>query len=91
MEDKRQKLDENVRQAYKDPRQNNRMKNQSEEESKKVVQRKQNEKSERKQQRVIGKLAGRRGVGGVRKARKNWGKKETRRKEGGEQGKQAIV
>lgn len=40
------------------------MKTQSEEESKKIVQRKRNKKSERKQKRTIGKLAGQSRGGG---------------------------
>lgn len=40
------------------------MKTRSEEESKKIVQRKRNKKSERKQKRAIGKLAGRSEEGG---------------------------
>jgi len=63
------------------------MKKQSEEESKKVVQRKGNEESERQQKRATGKLVEWRGVVGVRKAWKDWSKKETRRNDRSEKGK----
>lgn len=65
------------------------MKNQNEKESKKIDQRKGNEKSQRKQKKAIGKLAG---WGGwwCRKAWKDQSKKEMRRNEGNELEKQAV-